>query len=111
MFGDECLEHFTFDVIGEAALDQRNRGFSRTETGDASDLRKILGYFLGSFGYFFRRDFQIQFFPASYFRHFEFSLLQIQSQSKPDNHGNHARYTNCSSYPAPFAEISGFTLW
>ena len=69
VFGNERLQHFALDVAGETLLDQRNRRFARTKAGHARDLGKILGDFFRGFSYFVGRDFQVQFFPASCFRH------------------------------------------
>jgi hypothetical protein len=38
-------------IFSEAAADQRDRGFSRTESWNACNARKIASYFFGRFGY------------------------------------------------------------
>ena len=65
----EGLQDFALDVFGEALFDQRDRRLPRPETRHARHLRQILRHLLRLLGHFFRRNFQLEFSPASCFRH------------------------------------------
>ena len=41
LLGNQRLQHFAFDVVGESAANQRNRRFAGPKSGNARDARKL----------------------------------------------------------------------
>jgi hypothetical protein len=74
VFGDEGLQDFALDVVGEAPFDEGNGSFAGSETGDAGDAGKLFGNFFRGFGNFLGRNFQVKFSAASGFRHIDSPL-------------------------------------
>jgi len=74
VFGDEGLQDFALDVVGEAPFDEGNGSFAGSETGDAGDAGKLFGDFFRGFGDFLGRNFQVKFSAASGFRHIDSPL-------------------------------------
>jgi len=104
--GDKGLEHFALDIFREATLNQRDRGFAGTKTRDPRDASELLGHLFGGFRYIFCGNLEVEFFPASGFRHVIISLFVNQRLVQTrDSRQTAPRNKNPSSRPAPNGEM------
>jgi hypothetical protein len=74
VLGDESVKDLALNVFGEAALDEGNGGFARSETGDAGDASQFFSDFFRGFGNFLGGNFQVEFFAACDIRHIDSPL-------------------------------------
>ena len=69
VLGDERLNHFALNVIGEPAADQRDGSFAGAKSGNPGDAREVACDFVGSFLNVLGRNFQLEFALACCFCH------------------------------------------
>ena len=67
--GDQRLQHFALDVVGESAPDQRHGRLPGTESRHARHARKFPRHAFHRLLHILGRDFQFQLAPASRFSH------------------------------------------
>ena len=67
VLGHQRFEDFALDIVGEAALDQRHRGFAGAKTGNSRHFGEIARDFIRRLLYIFSGNFEFKFTLASRF--------------------------------------------